>query len=138
MTLIIRGVDVCHGVQGAARLVLASAFFNQSAVTLMSTLHVFGMDDVYAMPVSVHYAHLAANLLLLWVAVWTLFGICSRQMASIGLALIAGLALSGQLIPFANLQHWQQIGLLAIIAMPIILRGGGSLALYRAGWRRVM
>ena len=120
------------GLQCALRIMLSCVLgYTASEQILLGT----GPDAaVYLPPVqSVFNAAIAGMLTL--TALWLAFGFRTRMAAMIGAALFAGKVL---LLPgFGNATD-DAIGnliLVAILALPLMLSGGGRYSLLRGGWQ---
>lgn len=112
-------------------------------VALGNTLFPFGAGGVAARPVAELTAldaslRLAACALLATVGLWLLFGIRTRVVASLGAALAVALAVA---VPEAMLVGTDPLrGALAamVLALPLVVFGGGRFSSYRGGWRRLL
>ncbi len=72
--------------------------------------------------------------LILFSAVWLLFGLRSRVVALIGLVMMVGLTLWFDTVGIQTTYGGLHIAASVVLALPLFFLGGGRFALYRRGW----
>ncbi len=80
----------------------------------------------------------ALSSLLAIVCVWLAFGVRTRVMALLGLALYLGLALLVPGLQALNPVRLMELTFVVLLALPLIAFGGGRFCVYRGGWQNVI
>jgi len=75
------------------------------------------------------------SALLLFIVTWLLFGLRSRVVATIGLAIFAGQLFWFHSLGLDTSYGIAHLALSAVLALPLIVLGGGRFAIYRRGWQ---
>ncbi|CUH77667.1 hypothetical protein [Tropicibacter naphthalenivorans] len=72
---------------------------------------------------------------MLWItAIWLLFGLRTRVVAALGLALFYGFAILVPGVHMFSAQTAHSLFVVTVIALPLLLRGGGRYSLLQRGW----
>ncbi|MCC6306824.1 MAG: hypothetical protein IT545_16760 [Rhodobacteraceae bacterium] len=78
---------------------------------------------------------LAASALLATVGLWLLFGIRTRVVAGLGAVLAGGLALAAPEILHAGIAPLRGALAALVLALPLVVFGGGRWSSHNLGWR---
>lgn len=123
--------------QCALRLVLAAVFGAQglSQVSVLVAQAGTHLDPFIGMSFGLL---VVLNAVLGTVAIWLVFGVRTRVVTLIGLTLYLAamyIHIRSSLVVEVALA---EVLVVMALALPLILRGGGRFALYRAGWKEVL
>ncbi|MDQ1848241.1 hypothetical protein Q9299_08065 [Gemmobacter fulvus] len=123
--------------QCALRLVLAAVFGAQglSQVSILVAQAGTPLDPFIGISGSLL---VALNAVLVTIAIWLVFGVRTRVVTLIGLTLyLAAMFLHLRASLVAEVAMAEVLAVV-LMALPLILLGGGRFALYRAGWKEVL
>jgi uncharacterized membrane protein YphA (DoxX/SURF4 family) len=119
------------GLQAGLRIMLSCCMAYSASEHFLTQM---GPEAPMMTPVQALLAGLLAGLLLL-TALWLAFGLRTRVVALVGVALFAGKAI---LVPGLENVSNAAIGnmlLVCLLAAPLLLSGGGRFSLLRGGWQ---
>ncbi|APZ54303.1 hypothetical protein [Salipiger abyssi] len=125
--------DILSALQCALRIVLAailgytvaSEFFQTNAMQI----------GWYVSPRHVGLTAAVICALLFTVSIWLLFGVRTRVVALMGLALYLGLEIVHPGLSSADSQVLLSSAIVVLLGLPLIIFGGGKFSVVRAGWR---
>ncbi|MEY8841350.1 hypothetical protein AB9K41_20165 [Cribrihabitans sp. XS_ASV171] len=114
------------------RCVVAALLIKQALFYFFPTLGVSTITPLEEQFGLIFAPYLISGLCL-WAAIWLVLGICSRILAVWGLALSLMLVLTTHETA-AFTQHMVEFAIAALLALPVIFRGGGAFSLHSRGW----
>lgn len=90
-------------------------------------------------PASAGTSPVLLHALMAMAAIWLIFGVRTRIVALLGLLFYAALwRLESQNGADGLLGYLVPLQVVVVLALPLILLGGGRFSLYRAGWRNLL
>lgn len=92
----------------------------------------------YVYPQHVGLAASALCVLLTTVSVWLVFGVRTRVVALLGLALFIGLEVVHPGLNATSPDALMNSAYVALLGLPLVLFGGGRFSMIQAGWREVL
>ncbi|MGB8622286.1 MAG: hypothetical protein WCD16_05660 [Paracoccaceae bacterium] len=126
-------------VQFLFRICFAAMLGYQAAAMLILPALVYHGQSYQAVVDELPYATIALNALLLIISIWLLFGIRTRVVAVLGVALFTTLVLTGRSNVLLDLDGKIVVVAIFSLALPLVAFGGGRWRLYpKDGWHDVI
>lgn len=125
--------DILHVLQCALRIALA-IFLGFTVVG-----EFFRTDPLqigwYVSPRQVELSTAMICALLAAISIWLVFGVRTRVVALLGLALYVGLEVVRPGLHAASYETIMNSTFVVLLGLPLVLFGGGKFSMIRAGWR---